>query len=108
MLVKRTGGKPFLSLGSQLSGRLDASLQTHYPKYFKKGERKGVRNIYLELVENEKYWSDLLYVVCGGEPSEIDRLTRFDVFEFFAFLTNYERRAEDQKKRIEEQKRKRK
>lgn len=105
-MVEGIGGKPFLPLGSQLSGRLDASLQTHYPQYFKKGNG-GLKNIYKTLVDNEKYWSDLLYAVSDGQPSEIDKLCRFDVFEFFSFLSNYEAKVAAMKKRSEEAKRKR-
>jgi len=41
-------------------------------------------------------------------PSEIDRLGRFDVFEFFSFLSNYEAKVNAMKKRADEAKRKRK
>jgi hypothetical protein len=86
---------------------LDASLQTHYPQYFNKGDG-GLRNIYKALVENEKYWNNLLYAVAEGMPSEIDRLCRFDVFEFFSFLSNYEAKVNAMKKRADEAKRKKK
>ena len=89
----------------QLSRRLDASLQTHFKQYFK-GEGKKEVNIYKNLVENEKYWSDLLYAVCNGEPSEIARLCKFDVFEFFSFLSNHEERMREMKKRADKMKRK--
>ena len=105
-MVEGVGCKPFFPLGSQLSGRLDASLQTHYPQYFKRGERKGPISIYKELVENEKYWNNLLYAISDGQPSEIDRLCRFDVFEFFSFLSNYEAKVNAMKKRADEAKRK--
>lgn len=46
----------------------------------------------------EMYWSDLLYEITGGKPTEIDRLMRFDIFEFFAYVKNYENKLKDGKR----------
>ena len=63
-----------------------------------KGKGTGVINIYKKLVENEKYWTDLLYTVCDGKATEIDRLCRFDVFEFFGFISNFEKKIDNGRK----------
>jgi len=49
-------------------------------------------------VTNEKYWTDLLFTVCDGKATEIEKLCRFDVFEFFGFLSNVEKRISDGRK----------
>jgi hypothetical protein len=74
---------------------LDASLQTHYPTYFIKGKDNGVEDVYRKLVTNEKYWSNMLFAVTNGDPAHIDRLCRFDVFEFFSFIQNTEKKIKD-------------
>ncbi len=54
--------------------------------------------MYGELVKNEKYWNELLYNVTDGNASDIDRLCRFDVFDFFFFISNHEKRIAAMKK----------
>jgi hypothetical protein len=73
---------------------LDASLQTHYPAYFEQ-VKEGLKDVYKELVKNEKYWSDMLFAVTEGDPVKMDRLCRFDVFEFFSFVKNFEKKIKD-------------
>ena len=38
----------------------------------------------------DKYFNDLLYSVCEGKVSEMTELKRFDVFDFFDYITNKE------------------
>ena len=92
MLGKGVGHPPFFSNGEQLNFRLDKRLQERFPRWFRsEGGSKG-RNEYLkkQLEDMDKYFNDLLYSVCEGKVSEMTELKRFDVFDFFDYITNKE------------------
>jgi hypothetical protein len=42
-----------------------------------------------EIKEMNKYWNDLLYMVCGKDPGKMRELVKFDVFDFFNYIENY-------------------
>lgn len=41
-----------------------------------------------ELKDMEKYWNDFLYVITGGNASDMMMLKRFDIFDFFNYADN--------------------
>ena len=91
MLVKGTVGDPFFSICHQYSTALDEGLQARFPKWFKGGEKGGTRSIQNRIVEDEKYWDDLIYTVCNGNISNMRDLKRVDIYEFFEFVENVEK-----------------
>lgn len=54
-------------------------------------------NAYKELIENEKTWNQLLFNVCSGDAKAIDTLCRFEVFDFFSFVENYEKNIKSER-----------
>jgi hypothetical protein len=36
-----------------------------------------------------KYWNDIIYVVCKGDATSMREITKFDIFDFFAFIENF-------------------
>jgi len=47
----------------------------------------------------------MLFALADGVPGEIERLCRFDVFEFFAFLKNHEERVKRYNEAVKKSKR---
>lgn len=41
-----------------------------------------------EITELDKYWNDFIYVLTGGNASEIAALKRYDIFDFFNYVEN--------------------
>lgn len=41
-----------------------------------------------EIIENEKYWNDLLFTICNGSAIEINSLKKYDIFDVFAYIDN--------------------
>jgi len=41
-----------------------------------------------EIKEMEKYWGDLVYSVCSGNATEMASLKRFEIIDFFDYVTN--------------------
>ena len=81
----------FFSLGGQLGSGLDARLQARYPKYFKSGGSKKLTYLDKDLADNENYWNELLYTVSKGDAGNMRELRKFDIFDFFAYIINYEK-----------------
>lgn len=55
---------------------------------------------YREAVQkNERYWNELIYWACEGDPARMTALRRFDAFDFFMFIQNYEKKIEQIKKK---------
>jgi len=76
---------------------LDASLSTRYPKWFnaKPGKETKLKSIADEIKSMDKYWNDLIYMVCGKDPGRMRELVKFDVFEFFAYVENSMKNGRD-------------
>jgi hypothetical protein len=71
---------------------LDKRLSKAYPKWFNsKGSRtvKKLTSIEDEIREWDKYWNDLIYTMCEGDPVQMSTVVRFDIFDFFAFVENF-------------------
>ena len=45
--------------------------------------------------ERKKMYDDLIFSHCQGDPSKIRELKRFDVFEFFTFIENNEKKLKN-------------
>jgi hypothetical protein len=42
-----------------------------------------------------RYYSELIFQVTDGDPSAMQELRRFDIFEFFRFIDNYENKIKN-------------
>lgn len=47
------------------------------------------------IADTRKYYSELIFNVTGGDPLAMDKLRRYDVFEFFRFIENYETKVKN-------------
>ena len=53
-----------------------------------------------------EYYSSLYWFLAKGEAGQIDAVKRMDIFDFYKFLTIYEKEIERKNKEIEKTKRK--
>ena len=94
MLGKGVGYPPFFSIGEQLNRRLDKRLQDDFPKWFGEGggsgKRRGATLIATEFKESDACFDNLLYSICEGKASEMVELKKFDIIDFFSYITNKE------------------
>jgi hypothetical protein len=37
----------------------------------------------------DKFWNDLIYLICKGDAGSMREVQRFDIFDFFAFVENF-------------------
>lgn len=45
--------------------------------------------------ERKKMFDELIFTHCEGDPVKINELKRFDVFDFFSFIENNEKRLKN-------------
>jgi hypothetical protein len=38
--------------------------------------------------EMDKYWEDLIYLVCGGHVCDMSALKKYDIIDFFNYVEN--------------------
>lgn len=94
MLEQGTRYSPFFLFGSQSNALLDARLRTSYPKWFETGDdrgrkrerKEGIKTIDRECADIDKFWSDLVFEICKGDPGQMRELVKMDIFDFFGFV----------------------
>jgi len=42
--------------------------------------------------EIDKYWNDMVFTICKGDPGQMREVVKFDIFDFFAFVENKTRK----------------
>lgn len=41
-----------------------------------------------EVIETNKYWNEMIFRVCDGKASEMAALRKYDIFDFFDYIEN--------------------
>jgi phosphorylcholine metabolism protein LicD len=88
LLGEGAGYYAFFLFGGSLSARLDSRLSLSYPRWFKSGVKGKLKSIADEIKEMDKYWNDMVFTICKGDPGQMREVVKFDIFEFFAFVEN--------------------
>ena len=44
-----------------------------------------------EIKDMDKYWNELIYTITKGSAADIRELTKFDIFDFMAYVDNYKK-----------------
>jgi len=45
------------------------------------------------MIEDDKFWNDLVYTVCNGDISNMRDLKKVDIYDFFEFVENVNKDA---------------
>lgn len=45
--------------------------------------------------ERKNMYNELIFSHCGGDPVKISELKRFDIFDFFSFIENNEKKLKN-------------
>ena len=78
---------PFFSISGQFSSKLAAKLQDRFKRWFGT-KKRGIYSIANEVEEMDKYWEDLIYLVCGGHVCDMSALKKYDIIDFFNYVEN--------------------
>jgi len=44
------------------------------------------------IIEQQNTYNELIFNHCDGDPAKMEALRRFDIFDFFAFIENNEKK----------------
>lgn len=47
------------------------------------------------IIEDDQFWSKMIYKVCEGNAANMRELKKMDIFEFFEFIENCKKNAEN-------------
>jgi hypothetical protein len=45
--------------------------------------------------EQQNNYNELIFLHCDGDPSKMNELKRFDIFDFFTFIENNEKKIKN-------------
>lgn len=59
----------------------------------------ALKYVHLQILDKEKIWADMLYLVASGDASQYQILKRMNVIEFFHLVDNFKRANEPRTKK---------